>query len=99
MKNSNKYLVEDNFKNEFTWGDCILCAKILQAVTEPSLFPFPLVLLTKSQNCLMVFTSSNLFEGLVALNRSVSKVAAWLMFDLDGEFTGDAVGGDDTTNI
>ena len=47
----------------------------------------------------MVFTSSNLLEGLVALNRSVSKVAAWVMFDLDGEFAGDAAGGDDTTNI
>ena len=52
--------------------------------------------MTASQNCLIVFTSSNLLEGLVALNRSVSKVAAWVMFDLDGESTGDAVGGDDT---
>ena len=76
---------------EITWGDCILCARILQAVTDPSLLPFAFVSITKSQNNLIVLTSSNLLDGLVALNRSVSRVfdGLWLPFDLDGEFEGD----------
>ena len=67
-------------------------ARILHAVTEPSLLPFAFVLLTKSQNCFIVLTSSNLFEGLVALNKRVSKVTAWVMLVLVGEFTGDVFG-------
>ena len=76
---------------EITWGDCILCARILQAVTDPSLLPFAFVSITKSQNNLIVLTSSNLLDGLVALNRSVSSVfdGLWVPFDLEGEFEGD----------
>ena len=64
-------------------------AKILQAATEPSLLPLALVLLTKSQNCFIVLTSSNLLDGFVALNRSVSRVAAWFTLDLVGDVSGD----------
>ena len=51
-----------------------------------------------SQNCFIVFTSSNLLAGFVALNSNVSSVAAWLtvegtLLDLDGEFEGDAFTG------
>ena len=68
-----------------------MCARILQAVTDPSLLPFAFVSITKSQNNLIVLTSSNLLDGLVALNSSVSRVfdGLWLPFDLDGEFEGD----------
>ena len=71
----------------------------MHAVTEPSLLPFALVLFTKSQNCFMVLTSSNLLDGLVALKRSVSNVAAWVMLGLDGELKGDALGVVATINI
>ena len=47
----------------------------------------------------MVLTSSNLLDGLVALKRSVSNVAAWVIFDLVGEFEGDVLGVVATTNI
>ena len=47
----------------------------------------------------MVLTSSNLLDGLVALKRSVSNVAAWVMLGLDGELKGDALGVVATINI
>ena len=83
---------------KITCGDCILCARILQAVTDPSLLPSSFVWLTKSQNNLIVLTSSNLLDGLVALNRSVSSVFDGLCppFDLDGEFEGDVSAAGDT---
>ena len=80
----------------FTCGDWTLWAKILHAVIDPSLLPFSLVLFTKSQNCLIVFTSSSLFEGFVALNRSVSRVTDWFTLDLDGELKGDEWTGEAT---
>ena len=47
----------------------------------------------------MVLTSSSLLDGLVALKSSVSNVAAWVIFDLAGEFEGDELGVVATTNI
>ena len=70
----------------------------MHAVADPSELPLAFAVVTASQNCLIVFTSSSLLDGLVALNSKVSNVAAWAKFDVGESLFGE-VGDRPPTNF